>query len=180
LVRNLKGLLYRLKALPKDNPLKTKFWGVAPFRLGNIAVKYLIRPSQPEPTSLPARLSDDYLKNLVKAHVEKRSADFEFFLQKRLRDGAEKRKMPIEDYSVAWDEMQSVPVHVGHLRIPAQKLDDAFDQEQGEHLTFSPWNTTRDLRPLGSLNRARRVIYEISSRNRQEINRARNSGNSSQ
>jgi hypothetical protein len=180
LVRNLKGLLYRLKALPKDNPLNTKFWGVAPFRLGNIAVKYLIRPSQPEPTSLPARLSDDYLKNLVKVHVEKRSADFEFFLQKRLRDGAEKRKMPIEDYSVAWDEMQSVPVHVGRLRIPAQKLDDAFDQEQGEHLTFSPWNTTRDLRPLGSLNRARRLIYEISSRNRQEINRARDSGNSSQ
>ena len=172
LIKNWKGLLYRLKALPKDNPLNTNFWGVAPFRLGDTAVKYLIRPSKPEPTDLPGKPGDDYLRDLVKLHIEQRNADFEFFLQKRLLDGHEKSNMPIEDYSVAWDEAQSVPVHVGRLRIPAQELDDAFDQKQGERLIFSPWNTTGDFRPLGSLNRARRVVYEISSRKRQEINRA--------
>jgi len=171
LIKNLKGVLYRLKALPKDDPLNTNFWGVAPFRLGNIAVKYLIRPSKRCPITLPSTLTDDYLKNLVKAHIEDRDADFEFFVQKRLLGGNEKHNMPIEDYSVPWDEAQSVPVHVGHLGILAQTLDDTFDQELGERLIFSPWNTTTDLRPLGSLNRARRVIYEVSSRKRQEINR---------
>ena len=39
LVRNGRGLWYRLKASPKDNPLNTFFWGAAPFRLGDIAVK---------------------------------------------------------------------------------------------------------------------------------------------
>jgi hypothetical protein len=172
LVKNLKGILYRLKALPKDDPLNTHFWGVAPFRLGNTAVKYLIRPSKAEPASPQHHPGADYLKTLVKTHIEKGDADFEFFVQKRLLDGREKTDMPIEDFSVAWDETRSVPLHVGRLRIATQKLDDAFDQEHGEHLTFSPWNTTSDLRPLGSLNRARRVIYGVSSRKRQEINRA--------
>jgi hypothetical protein len=36
LMKNWKGILYRLKAWPKDNPLNTNFWGVAPFRLGAI------------------------------------------------------------------------------------------------------------------------------------------------
>jgi len=173
LIKNWKGLWYRLKALPKDNPLNTNFWGVAPFRLGDTAVKYLIRPSKPEPMDMPRKPGADYLRNLVKFHIEQRDADFEFLLQKRLLDGEEKSKMPIEDYSVAWDETQSVPVQVGRLRIPAQELDDSFDQKQSERLIFSPWNTTGDFRPLGSLNRARRVVYEVSSRKRQEINLAK-------
>jgi hypothetical protein len=61
--------------------------------------------------------------------------------------------MPIEDYSIVWDEKKSVPIHVGRLRISQQKLDDALDQ-QGEHMIFTPWNNTKDFRPLGSLNRA--------------------------
>jgi hypothetical protein len=172
LIKNLKGLLYRLKSLPKDNPLNTNFWGVAPFRLGNIAVKYLIRPSQRAPISLPSPLVTNYLKDLVKARIESRDANFDFFIQKRLLDGNEKKNMPIEDFSVAWDETTALPVQVGRVHIPRQKLDDAFDRDHGERLIFSPWNTTADLRPLGSLNRARRVVYQISSRKRQEINQA--------
>lgn len=69
--------------------------------------------------------------------------------------------MPIEDYSIAWSETRSVPVRVGRLLIPAQSIGESFDRQ--EDLRFSPWNTTYDLRPLGSLNRARRVIYEFSA-----------------
>ncbi|HJU54418.1 MAG TPA: hypothetical protein VJ715_07605, partial [Pyrinomonadaceae bacterium] len=100
-------------------------------------------------------------------------ADYEFFLQKRLLDGNETEEMPIEDYSVAWDEEKSVPVRVGRLRIPRQELDDALDQE-GEHMIFTPWNTTKDLRPLGSLNRARRVVYSLSAQRRHELNKSVN------
>lgn len=175
-VRNRKGLWYRLKASPKDNPLNTFFWGVAPFRLGDIAVKYLIRPSKPRPANkkeLRKKVSADYLKSLVREHIENGDADYEFYLQKRLLDGNEVREMPIEDYSIAWDENKSIPVHVGRLRIPRQKLDEALDQE-GEHMVFSPWNTTRDFRALGSLNRARRVVYTLSSQRRHDLNKAAN------
>lgn len=175
-VRNRRGIWYRLKASPKDDPLNTFFWGVAPFRLGNVAVKYLIRPSQPQPVNkkdLRKMASADYLKSLVRQHIEHGDADYEFYLQKRLLDGSEDREMPIEDYSIAWDENKSVPVHVGRLRISQQKLDEALDQE-GEHMVFSPWNTTKDFRPLGSLNRARKVVYALSARRRHELNRVVN------
>ena len=173
LASNFRGLLYRRKASPKDDPLNTNFWGIAPCKLGEVAVKYLIRPSNPEP-KIHAHLDDDYLARLLKEHIENREANYDFFLQKRLLDGHEKRHMPIEDYSVAWDESQSAPIRVARLSIPKQTVDAEFDRRQGEHMIFSPWNTTKDFRPLGSLNRARRVVYEFSSRKRHEINQTAN------
>jgi hypothetical protein len=159
-MRNLRGILYRLKASPKDDPLNSNFWGVAPFKLGAGAVKYLIRPSSPEKKQAHS-LSDNYLTELVKAHIEDRATSFDFFLQRRLLDGSEGKHMPIEDYSVAWSETRSAPVRVGRLSIPVQRVGTSFSRQ--EELSFSPWNTTYDLRPLGSLNRARKVIYEFSS-----------------
>lgn len=165
LIRNFRGILYRLKASPKDDPLNTNFWSVAPFRLGNVAVKYLIRPSSPE-TKQMHRLTDNYLTELVRSHIESREANFDFLLQKRLLDGREDKEMPIEGYSIPWSETHSVPVRVARLLISAQSVDDGLFQRAGEDLSFSPWNTTEDLRPLGSLNRARKVIYEFSTQQR--------------
>jgi hypothetical protein len=165
LLKNLRGILYRLKASPKDDPLNSSFWGVAPFKLGHAAVKYLIRPSAPENQRTHA-MNADYLTDLVKNHIEDRDANFDFFLQRRLLDGHEEQEMPIEDYSVAWSETRSVPMLAARLWIPKQRLE-SVDRPAGADLIFSPWNTTHDLRPLGSLNRARKVIYEFSSGKRQ-------------
>ena len=176
-VRNLPGILYRLKASPKDDPLNTFYWGVAPFRLGDVVVKYLIRPAPPLPFDRERTrriASPDYLKDLLRRHIESDDVAYEFYLQKRLRDGTEDRTMPVEDYSVAWDESRSVPVRVGTLRIPRQSVDDGLDRE-AEAMVFSPWNTTKDFRPLGSLNRARKVVYAVSSRLRHTLNRSVNS-----
>jgi hypothetical protein len=163
LSRNFKGLLYRRTASPKDNPLNTNFWGVAPFRLKDVAVKYLIRPAQPQPKRIPQPRTADYLKALVQQWIERQPAAFDFFLQKRVIDGHEREAMPIEDYAVAWNEDRSVPIKVASLSLPAQPIDEEFDRRYGESMVFSPWNTTADFRPLGSLNRARRVIYHLSA-----------------
>ncbi|HYX48416.1 MAG TPA: hypothetical protein VE843_01640, partial [Ktedonobacteraceae bacterium] len=32
-----------------------------------------------------------------------------------------------------------------------------------DNLEFNPWNTTDDFRPLGNLNRARRIVYQASA-----------------
>jgi hypothetical protein len=80
----------------------------------------------------------------------------------------EGKDMPIEDYSIAWGETRSVPVRVGRLLIPAQSIGESFSPQ--EDLSFSPWNMTYDLRPLGSLNRARKVICEFSAGARREQN----------
>jgi hypothetical protein len=173
LIRNVRGILYRLKASPKDDPLNTNFWGVAPFKLGDAAVKYLIRPSAPE-KKIVHRLTDNYLTELVRSHIEDRDANFDFFLQRRLLDGHQEKEMPIEDYSIAWSETRSVPVRVGRLFIPKQRVNDSVTPQPGEDAIFSPWNTTHDLRPLGSLNRARKIVYEFSSGKRHAPDEAGN------
>jgi hypothetical protein len=163
LFRNFKGLRYRRTASPKDNPLNTNFWGVAPFRLKEVTLKYLMRPARPQPKKTPQRRTPDYLKTLIKGWIEQRPAAFDFFLQKRVIDGREGETMPIEDYAVAWDEQRSVPIKVATLSLPMQPVDEEFDRRYGESMVFSPWNTTADFRPLGSLNRARRLIYHLSA-----------------
>jgi hypothetical protein len=35
-----------------------------------------------------------------------------------------------------------------------------------EQVAFNPWQTTEDFRPLGNLNRARRVVYDASATQR--------------
>ena len=130
-IRNFRGILYRLKASPKRRPFEYTFLGVAPFKLG--AVKYLIRPSTPEPKQVH-KFTANYLTELVKAHIEDRDANFDFFLQCRLLDGSEAKDMPIEDYSVAWSETRSLPVRAGRLLIPAQRLGESFHQR--EDLSF--------------------------------------------
>jgi hypothetical protein len=166
-----RGIRFRRSASPKDNPLNTSYWGVTPFQLGGTTIKYLMKPCEPEPAKMPERLTADYLRTMIAERIAAKPAAFDFFLQKRLLDGHEEANMPIEDNAVAWSETASVPVRVGRLRIPAQKPGELVPEETCENLVFSPWNTTADFRPMSSLNRARKVIYEFSSRRRHEINR---------
>jgi len=161
------GILYRLRASPKDNPLNAPFWGVAPFRLGSTAVKYLIRPVSPQAKS--ANADADGLQRMLWQRIGQADVEFDLFLQRRILDGTELRSMPIEDYSVAWDEAKSVPVKVGRLCLVRQEPDSTLES-LGEQMVFSPWNTTSDFRPLGSLNRARRVVYAYSAQRRHELN----------
>jgi hypothetical protein len=67
LARNFKGLRYRLKALPKRYPLNTRFWGVAFFRLGDMAVKYLLRPV-PDWIRSPLRVTAQTMRSAT-AHL---------------------------------------------------------------------------------------------------------------
>ncbi|MEO0469124.1 MAG: hypothetical protein AAF206_05850, partial [Bacteroidota bacterium] len=175
LFTNTRGLLYRRTASPKDDPLNTFYWGVAPFRLGDIAVKFLIRPATPK--AIQKNKHADGLKPMLQASLNQDDVVYDFYIQKRVKDGTEDQSMPIEDYGIAWDETVSIPVKVGRLTIFKQRIDEQKDAEgfdEGEHLVFTPWNTTKDLRPLGSLNRARRVVYPFSVINRHRLNEKRN------
>ena len=170
LLRNQRGIRYRFKASPKDNPLNTRYWSASPFKLGNTAIKYMIIPVEKQ--AVVENAEDDGLKPLVWNQITQKAANFDFYLQKRLLDGNEKKAMPIEDYSVEWSEQKSKPVLVGRLHIPQQEFDETLNA-RGEHMVFSPWTTTKDFNPLGSLNRARKVIYHFSASRRRQLNKER-------
>lgn len=181
--------LYQRTKVAKNDPLATAYWGNLPFKLGSTVVKYLARPetcpgekeSGEVAVTKADRSNPDFLSAALTQHIRAHSACFGFYLQKQ---AADKTKSPVEDATVSWPEEGTV-TRVALLKIPAQEPNALLStlplvggrgkgKEICQHLSFSPWNTTADFKPLSSLNRARRVIYELSTEMRRDINRAEN------
>ena len=81
-------------------------------------------------------------------------------------------KMPVEDPVVVWDERLSPYLPVAAIRIPKQTFASKEQMQFAENLSFTPWHSLPDHRPLGGINRARRTIYETISRLRHQRNSA--------
>ncbi len=78
---------------------------------------------------------------------------------------------PIEDGAVEWKEHDSPWLRVATLTIPGQDiLGDAGQaaRDRVDRLAFNPWHAPTQFRPLGNLNRARRVVYPASARQWQD------------
>ena len=134
--------------------LELPYWSTTPYLFGaGRAVKYIARPSSTRTTPLPAPLTSNYLAERLSAHLAREEARFDFFVQFQ----TDSRKMPIEDASVEWRERDSPYRRVAEIRIPTQVVDGAAGV--CEELSFNPWHTRPDHRPLGGFNRARRDIY---------------------
>jgi len=178
--------LYRRLWIAKEDPLVTPYWGNLPFKLGDRVVKYLVRPEacpgQQGPVKIITKSGPDFLSAALTEHMSGQSACFGFYLQKKGTD----LESPVEDATVAWPEGEDFLERVGTVFFPIQPPNELLP-EMGlpnasgldgkqicQHLSFSPWNTTGDFKPLSSLNRARRVIYELSVALRREINRSHN------
>ena len=73
---------------------------------------------------------------------------------------------PIEDASVNWPTPY---VTVARLMLPVQRADTREARQIHEHAesgTFDPWQALAEHRPLGDVQRARKVIYYASQRGR--------------
>ena len=57
------------------------------------------------------------------------------------------------------------------IRISKQDIAAKGTQELTENLTLTPWRSVPEHRPLGAINRSRRVIYEPVSEFRRSTNR---------
>src|SRR5262249_785525 len=76
---------------------------------------------------------------------------------------------PIEDSKQEWSEEISKPERVGTIRIPIQ---DCMSPEQAlfcENFSFSPWHALPEHRPLGLVNRVRKIAYHEISKLRHEL-----------
>lgn len=80
-------------------------------------------------------------------------------------------RMPIENASVRWPEELSPYVPVARVTVPPQ---EAWSEERSkaidDGMSFNPWHGLAAHRPLGSIMRARKVVYEASARFREEHN----------
>jgi hypothetical protein len=91
---------------------------------------------------------------------------FDFMVQVQ----TDPNRMPIEDASVVWPEKLSPLVTVARLRLPAQEFNSVEQLGFADNLSFNPWHSLADHRPLGNQNRARKAIYRELSILRQTMN----------
>ncbi len=129
-------------------------------------VRYLVRPAQSIPPVGDLRRDHpDYLRHEVGQRLLAGDVVYEFCVQRYLNE----ERTPIEDAAHEWREGDTPAIPVARLIIHQQSifLPEAMSAaHEIEALAFSPWNITDSFRPLGNLNRARKLVYEASAAHR--------------
>lgn len=137
-----------------------QFWSRCPIAFGSCAVKYMLEPHQPALASTTAT-ADNYLRDEFRERLKAGPVTFSFKIQRFVDEPS----TPIEDVTVQW-KSTAPPETLAYLVIPSQDLTTDSSrrvEESVDSMNFSPWNTMDGFRPLGSMNRARRRVYEASA-----------------
>jgi hypothetical protein len=161
------NIVIKIRRKKIANMLALRYWSTVPYRLGSGAVKYSARPCEPFSAELPENPPARYLRGAMADTLAHKSACFEFMVQLQ-KDAI---AMPVEDPAVEWDENDSPFIPVARIEIPRQQFDSAAQNAFCENLSFGPWHALDEHRPLGGINRVRRVAYEGVSRFRHEQNK---------
>jgi hypothetical protein len=150
----------RIGFAARANPtchLDIRYWSTTPYRFGpGRAVKYVVLPTSPMRSEMPATLTDSYLRDALRTRLDEAEATFDFMVQFQ----ADTRRTPIEDATVEWKESDAPYRRVAELRIPRQHFDDDERMMRCEQVAFNPWHCLAEHQPLGGMNRARRAIYQ--------------------
>ena len=152
-----------------SNPLQTRYWSMVPYQLGSgpgrQAVKYSVRACDAKTDPMPDDPADNFLRDALRTTLQNRDACMEFLVQPRASAG-----MDVEDSMTEWSEAEAAFAKVATIRIPQQTFDTTSQNEFCENLSFSPWHSLPEHKPLGATNRLRKVIYERISQFRHEMN----------
>ena len=151
-----------------------QYWSRTSYQFGEYAVRYLIRPAAGMKISSTGEQLVGAARSLLQGGERK-----EFFLREKLREGlrqddvsldfcvqlfVDERRTPIEDAFIEWKESDAPPIPIAKLIIPKQDIDLQLQQDM-EYMAFSPWNT-KEFTPLGSINLARKKVYDASATHR--------------
>jgi hypothetical protein len=151
---------------PLFSPIQVRYWSMTPYLLGPNAIKFSATPISRNANLAPEARGPDFLREVMMKQVGAEDVYFSFGVQLQI----DPVKMPVEDPLVIWDEARSPFQPVALIRIPKQDISANGRQDLAENLVFTPWHSLPEHRPLGSNNRARRVIYEAISKFRLETN----------
>lgn len=145
------------------SPLRAKYWSTTPYLLGdNQAVKYVAIPD-PEPTV--SELTDgvsspDGLTESLRSSLKDSDAIFSFSVQVQ----NDIVKQPVEDPTINWSDAGAKTYPIAKIRISMlgdlSEAEWAEIQARSEAISFNPWNVTAHHRPLGTINRARKLVYQ--------------------
>ena len=147
------------------SPFEIRYWSTTPFQLGEsaaTAVKYSVTPCAENALQSDPPPGANQLRSAMSMQLDQGPACFEFGVQPRTHAD----DMPIEDASVIWDEDLS-PFHtVATITILPQAFDTPDAMARCENISFNPWQSLPEHRPLGRMNEVRREVYIKASEHR--------------
>jgi hypothetical protein len=148
----------------QSSPFEAPYFSCVPYLLGEgQAMQYSVWPLTGKRTRiprLPFRPPDDYLRNAMVAALAEGDVAFDIRVQLQ----TDPHLMPIENAAVLWPERLSPRVSVATLRLPRQKFNSPAQMEFAKRLSYNPWHSIPEHRPLGNQSRARRrMYYELST-----------------
>lgn len=171
----IRHLIIALKTLSPapQSPVASTYNSIAPFKLGPHNIKYRVIPT-PESCpdyALPTPNKDlpNFLRSALYQQLSLDRTPACFALQIQRQNPA--YYMPIEDPSIEWDESIAPFETVAKIELPAQDFDSREQNLFCDNLSFNPWHSLPEHRPIGGINRLRKAVYEAVSVYRQERNR---------
>jgi Catalase len=170
---SLTGVVNLLKMTSSEiaSPFETIYWSMVPYRLGDPPHKQKIKfRAKFCPPKVAATKPIDPSPNFLRETMIKQLAagagprQFDFEVQPGTAD------MSVENSTVEWKQEAAPFIKVATITIPEQEFATPARDKLGENLSFTPWHALPQHRPLGAVNRIRRVVYETISKLRHERN----------
>jgi deferrochelatase/peroxidase EfeB len=152
------ALKWSLRRIPLGSVTTEDFYGLAPITIGPHAVKFKWQSRQMKLPRPPGASWLNYLRDDLRRRLLAGDLHFDFMVQFHV----DPVSTPI-DGAYAWD----VPfVKLAELTIPSCDID-SYEAKADEHrlrdLSFNPWHAIEAHRPIGNIQRARRVVYQASA-----------------
>ena len=146
--------------------IEVPWYSATPYLFGDRAVKYSLHPWRQPTTPIPQNPSNNYLREGLARQLQEAEAGFDLRIQFQL----DARKQPIENALVRWREKDSPWHRIATVVLPQQKIDSPEQLIFCENLSMNPWRCFPEHRPLGGVNRVRRLIYYEGSKYRHQRN----------
>jgi len=151
------------------NVLTTQYFSATPYRIGpEVTVKWSFQPvdcdtGSPLSDRLPG-IGNDYLTERLVESLSNNDACFDFLVQKQEDACAQPMEDPVTEWTTPF-------IKLATLTIPSQTIDQSDSGKLFcENLSFTPWHALEAHQPLGNVNRARRVVYQATSKFRHTKN----------
>jgi Animal haem peroxidase len=162
----------QLFARPNSPVLGESYFSSSALRFGDYIARFAVVPLSESVRSLqgqvvPSTAGDDAHRDMVVDLFRTDSAEYEFQVQLC----TDLTTMPVEDASVDWPEDASPHRGVAKLTFPVQNPATKERITYGDDvLSFNSWRGLAAHRPLGSINRLKKLVYDASSDFRHEHN----------
>lgn len=131
------------------------YWTRLPVKFKDFAAQFKAVPRRTTPKEASGT-GDSYLRDDLNGRINTGKVEFDFYIALF----SDEKRTPIENGTKEWKTYLARPI--ARLSILPQDLNDEQLQETTERMEFTPWHTTADFRPLGSMNRARLSVYQAS------------------